>query len=116
MTHVLLYSKDSWYPLPETSINFKDIKMPASLPSAKMTAENKETMREWASVNRKALRKRTEHQETTMAKAGTLPESCYHQELKHTDANEGNECNSDDPGNNENENLEYETDDSLEDC
>ena len=90
--------------------------MPASLPSAKMTAENKETMREWASVNRKALRKRTEHQETTMAKAGTLPESWYDQELKHTDANEGNECNSDDPGNNENENLEYETDDSLEDC
>ena len=42
--------------------------------------------------------------------------SFYHQELKPTDANEDIECNSDDPGNNENENLEYDTDDSLEEC
>ena len=56
-------------------------------------------------------------QETTMAKAGTLPESFYHQELKPDDANEDAECYSDDPGNNENENLEYDTDDSLDnDC
>ena len=60
--------------------------------------------------------KRTVHQETTMAKTGTLPESFYHQELKPTDANEDVEWNSDDLGNNENENLEYDTDDSLEDC
>ena len=37
-------NKDIWYPLPKNSINFKDIKMPAPLPPAKMTAENKETM------------------------------------------------------------------------
>ena len=54
--------------------------------------------------------------ETTMETAGPLPESCYHQELKPTDSNEDIECNYDDPGNNENENLEYDTDDSLEDC
>ena len=66
-------SKDSWYPLPENSINFKDFKMPVPLPPAKMTAENKETMREWTFVNGKAVRQRTVHQETTMAKAGTLP-------------------------------------------
>ena len=51
-----------------------------------------------------------------MSKAGTLPESSYHQELKATDANEDIECNSNDPGNNENENLEYDRDGSLEDC
>ena len=48
-------SKDSWYPLPEKSINFKDIRMPAPLPPAKMTVENKETMSQWASVNGKAV-------------------------------------------------------------
>ena len=63
-----------------------------------------------------SIRQRTVHQETTMAKAGTLPESCFHQELKPTDANEDTECNSDDRGKNENENLEYDTDNSLEDC
>ena len=73
-------------------------------------------MREWGYVNGKALRQRTVRQETTMAKAGTLPESFYQQELKTTDANEDIEYNSDDPGNNENENLEYDTDDSLENC
>ena len=90
--------------------------MPAALAPAKMTAENKKTMQEWASVNGKAVRQRTVRQETTMVKAGTLPETFYHQELKTIDANEDIECNSDDPGNNENEYLEYDTDDSLEDC
>ena len=77
-----------------------------------MNAKNKETMRQWASVNGKAVRQRTVRQETTMAKAGTLTESCYHQQLKP----ENIECNSDDPGNNENENLAYDTDNSLEGC
>ena len=43
-------SKDSLYPLPENSIHFKDMKMPAPLTITKMTEENKEIMREWASV------------------------------------------------------------------
>ena len=83
---------------------------------APSTVENKETMREWASANGKAIRQRIAHQETTMAKAGTLPESFYHQESKPADASEDIECNSDDSGNNENKNLEYDTDNSLEDC
>ena len=96
----------------KNSINFIKIKIPAPLPPA----ENKETMREWASENGKAVRQRTVHQEKTMAKAGTLPESCYNQELKPTDTNQNIECNSDNPGNNENGNLEYDADDSLEIC
>ena len=51
-----------------------------------------------------------------MSKASTLPESSYYQELNPAVANEDIECNSDDPGNNENENLEHDRDDSLEDC
>ena len=35
---------------------------------------------------------------------------------KTPDANEDIECNFDDPGNNENENWEYVTNDSLEEC
>ena len=94
-------------------MNSKDIKMPAPLPPAKMIPENKETMREWASVNEKAVLQRTVRQETTMAKAGTLPELFCHQELKPTDANEDIECNSDDLGNNANENLEYDADEGC---
>ena len=90
--------------------------MPAPLTLAKMAAGNKETVQGWASVNGKAVRQRTVGQETAMAKAGTLTESSYHQELKPADSNEDIECKSDDPGNNENENLEYDTDNSLEYC
>ena len=39
-------SKDSCYPSPVNVIHFKDIKMPAPLSPARMTAESKETMRE----------------------------------------------------------------------
>ena len=59
-------SKDNWYPLQEKAINFK---IPERLPPAKVIAENKKTMREWTSVNGKAVRKRTVRQETTMAKS-----------------------------------------------
>ena len=110
-------SKDSWYTLQENPIHFKDIKMPVPLPPTKMIEENKETLQEWASANGRAVRQRLVHQETTMAKAGALPESFYHQKLKPTDANENVECYSDDPENNEIENLEYDSDDSLDnDC
>ena len=81
-------SKDSWYPLPESSIHFKDMKMPVPLPTVKMIRENKEIMQEWASVNGRPVRQKNVRQEATMAKACTLPESFYHQELKPTDANE----------------------------
>ena len=73
-------NKEGWYPLPENSMDFKEIQMPKPLPSNKMSLENKEKMREWTSANGRAVRQRTVRQETTMAKAGTLPESCYHQE------------------------------------
>ena len=76
--------------------------MSSPLSPARMTAENKETMRERASVNEKAVRQRTVRQEETMAKAGTLPESCYHQELKPTYINEDITCNFDDPETNKN--------------
>ena len=51
-------SKDSWYPLPESSIHFKDMKMPVPLPTAKMIRENKEIMQEWASVNGRPVRQK----------------------------------------------------------
>ena len=105
-------SKDSCYPSPVNVIHFKDIKMPAPLSPARMTAESKETMRERESVNGKeATTPRSNY-----GKAGTLPESCYHQELKPTYANEDIKCNFDYPRTNKNQNLEDDTDNSLEGC
>lgn len=46
-----------------------------------MLNENIEIMREWASVNGAIVRQRTVRQETTMAKAGTLPHSACNKDL-----------------------------------
>eukprot|EP00794_Sanderia_malayensis_P012399 gene12399-13682_t len=42
------------------------------------------SMREWASSNGSVVRQRSVRQETTMAKAGTLPEAAYLMELQPT--------------------------------
>ena len=49
-------SKDSWYPLPENSLLFKDLKMPTFCPAAPMSNDNKVMMREWTLVNGGAVR------------------------------------------------------------
>lgn len=56
-------SQGSWYVFLENSINFKDVKITAPLPTTKISQENKETMRNWACVNMIAVRKRTVRQE-----------------------------------------------------
>lgn len=42
-----------------------------------MSDEERFEMREWASMNGAVARQRSTRQETTMAKAGTLPEAAY---------------------------------------
>ena len=74
-------SKESWYPLPENSFKFKDLSFPKPLPPAKLNGEDRLTMREWSSINGAVVRQRSVRQETTMAKAGTLPEAYYHEDL-----------------------------------
>ena len=51
------------------------------MPPAKLNGEDRLTMREWSSINGAVVRQRSVRQETTMAKAGTLPEACYHEDL-----------------------------------
>ena len=60
-------------------------------------------MRQSASVNGKAARERTVRQEA-MTNSNTMPELCYHRELKPTDVKEDGKTNSDDPGGGKNYN------------
>eukprot|EP00795_Rhopilema_esculentum_P010574 gene10574-19309_t len=70
-------SASSWYPLPDDSLELKNSVFPAPLPAISMMPDDKISMREWASVNGQVVRQRTVRQETTMAKAGTIPEAAY---------------------------------------
>ena len=67
----------TWYPVPEGSIRFKDIPRLKPLPVKKMSNENIQRLIDFSNVYGRAVRQRTGRQETTMAKARTLPSSCY---------------------------------------
>ena len=85
MGSILSYhtSQQSWYPLPENSLPLSDLTFPVRIEnkSEPLTMCQKREMREWASLNGQVVRQRSGRQETTMARAGTLPENAYHQEL-----------------------------------
>ena len=70
-------SASSWYPLPDDGLELKDLVFPTPLLAISMMPDDKIMMREWALVNGQVVRQRTVRQETTMAKAGTLPEAAY---------------------------------------
>ena len=50
-------------------------------------------MREWTSVNGAVVRQRSCRQETTMARAGNLPENAYFEELTPISSNQGTNTN-----------------------
>ena len=50
-------------------------------------------MREWAAVNGAVVQQRNCRQETTMARAGTLPENAYFEELTSISSNQGTNTN-----------------------
>ena len=66
----------SYYPVPETHVNFKDLTYIAPSPSVNMTSENQQLMKEWMEPFR-PVRQRTVRGETTKDKAGALPLSAY---------------------------------------
>ena len=66
-----------WYPLSENNLALCELHFPAPLSPAVMSDEERFEMREWASMNGAVVRQRSTRQETTMAKAGTLPEAAY---------------------------------------
>ncbi len=70
-----------WYPPPENCLILSDLKFPKPTSAASLPNDDKELMREWASVNGAVVRQRSGRQETTMAKAGTLPEGSFNADL-----------------------------------
>ena len=78
-------SRDTWYPLPDSAIPLSELQFPkkstTSVVKDPLTSDQKREMREWASSNGAVVRQRSCRQETTMARAGTLPENAYFEEL-----------------------------------
>lgn len=76
-------SRERWYPVAETAIKLHDLDFPKRRKKTKenLSADQKQEMREWASINGAVVRQRTCRQETTMARAGTLPQNAYFEEL-----------------------------------
>ena len=59
--------------MPSNSISFWDVPFLPPLPTAQMSDENQEYIRESARDNGKSVRQKTVRQETTKYKARTLP-------------------------------------------
>lgn len=78
-------SEARWYPPPEKCLKLSDLSFPKPTVPGQLGDDNKVLMREWASVNGAVVRQRSGRQETTMAKAGTLPEGSYNVELRPRD-------------------------------
>ena len=70
-----------WYPPPEGGLKLNELRFPKPTEPRQMEDDKKVMMREWASLNGAVVRQRSVRQETTMAKAGTLPEGSYDVEL-----------------------------------
>ncbi len=77
--------KRPWYPKPQRMKEFCDLSVIEPLPVVKMNASDVEEMRTFASTFGAAVRQRTNRQETTMSKHGTMPEYVYQRTLECTD-------------------------------
>ena len=72
------FTRDSsWHPLPDTAIPLDCHPIMARPPTIHLNQIDEELMRHWAKMYGRAVRQRTNRQQTTMAKAGTLPPYLY---------------------------------------
>lgn len=74
--------KSSWYPDPEHEIPLASLPSIPQLPVAKLSEKSVEEMRNYALTYGAAVRQRTNRQETTMARHGTMPEMIYQRQLQ----------------------------------
>ena len=74
--------KSSWYPHPEHEIPLDTLPSVPQLPAAKLSEKAVEEMRNYALTYGAAVRQRTNRQETTMARHGTMPEMIYQRQLR----------------------------------
>ncbi len=68
---------NSWYPLPEANIRLEDMPTLWPLPVKDLSEDDCQRLIDFCKVYGRAVRQRSDHQETTMAKAWTLPTCCY---------------------------------------
>ena len=66
-------SDTSWYPLPDTAIHLECMPSMKMKPSVKLRKIEEEHMRNWAVIHGKAVRQRSNRQQTTMASSSTQP-------------------------------------------
>ena len=71
----------SWYPLPDRAMTLSDIDLAIPSQPASLSKEDTCLMKEWAHAYGACVRQRTVRQETTMAKAGTLPSYLYQRQI-----------------------------------
>ena len=74
--------RSSWYPDPEHEIPLASLPSIPQLPVAKLSEKSVEEMRNYALTYGAAVRQRTNRQETTMARHGTMPEMIYQRQLQ----------------------------------
>ena len=77
--------KRPWYPKPQRMTDLCDLSVIEPLPDVKMNASDVEEMWTFASTFGAAVRQRTNRQETTMSRHGTMPEYIYQRTLEWTD-------------------------------
>ena len=70
----------SYYPVPQTSMSFRDAKFMTPLPCETLSKKDEETMKEWLE-NYRPVRQRTVRSETTKDKAGALPPAVQNRNL-----------------------------------
>lgn len=74
--------KSSWYPDPEHEIPLATLPSLPQIPVAKLSEKAVEEMRNYALTYGAAVRQRTNRQETTMARHGTMLEMIYQRQLQ----------------------------------
>ena len=71
------YTGKNWYQPPDKAINLKDMPFFEKQTIKKLEHSKVEIMRNWATVNGKAVPQRLSRQQVTKTAAGTLPMSMY---------------------------------------
>ena len=71
----------SWYSVPDRAASLFKIPLAAQISPAGISSQDAQLMKDWAQTFGAAVGQRTVRQETTMARAGTLPSFLYQREI-----------------------------------
>ena len=82
LVQIFTSGKSSWYPEPEHDIPLSALPSIPPLPDEKLSQKEIGQMPDYALTYGAAVRQRTNRQETTMARHGTMPELIYQRQLE----------------------------------